>query len=598
MGGNHGHVLVFVMLYFFTTCESSWNWFSSSSSTSCGNNCGTETVKGSVAEFSVESFNDRKAMKLLEHAKEKMMRSNPCWQKAYKDLFAGCSQILPDEDMRAKFAWQLSACFQKETGRPPLPLCDFKPPMSKCLKALNDDVHKVYLEFYLDTNTLCHQLQSHAFKHEVERLITDLKNSANYVEDKLDEIFDKSDNILQNYKKLGENIDSFDARTQEMSENIGTVGDRMKVLMRNSDSIFEETKKIAESQTEFKEVQEEMKVRLKEGMEVVTESHNKLGEEIGKIREETVETQKEIIKVGETVSQEMQSLHKKTEDITELAGTSLDKQQDLIDGQTKALDNLNSLSEFQSKAFHETRMTFQQLTEFGDKQHQEVLKRQEQLEGLHDRLMTNSISILTAQESFQTKQSSMLISLEKIFSLQNAMFLESRMIKAFIVYFVSILVIYMLTSTKQTYSIRPWLYIGLCVVFLVEISIIRFSSGDDLERQAWLITLIRSVFTIAASAQLLYAIFTYKNYEVLSYHLIQDLIHRINIMEQREKLAWVMNEEEEDDDLDWSRFIESDLPEEVDLIEDPDCEFPLEDVGENSITVSSRKYNLRSRRSH
>ena len=55
----------------------------------------------------------------------------------------------------------------------------------------------------------------------------------------------------------------------------------------------------------------------------------------------------------------------------------------------------------------------------------------------------------------------MFVVLDRIFALQNALLLESRMIKAFFVYSISIFVIFMLTSTKQTYNMRPFLYIGM-----------------------------------------------------------------------------------------------------------------------------------------
>jgi len=54
----------------------------------------------------------------------------------------------------------------------------------------------------------------------------------------------------------------------------------------------------------------------------------------------------------------------------------------------------------------------------------------------------------------------MFVALDKIFALQNAMLIESRVIKAFFIYAISIFVIFMLTSTKQTYNVRPLLYIG------------------------------------------------------------------------------------------------------------------------------------------
>ena len=52
----------------------------------------------------------------------------------------------------------------------------------------------------------------------------------------------------------------------------------------------------------------------------------------------------------------------------------------------------------------------------------------------------------------------------------------------------------------------------------------------------------------------------------------------------------------EDSDVDWSTWIDTDMPEDVDIVKDPD--FILqEEIGENSITTTSitRKYNLRNR---
>ncbi|KAJ0620980.1 hypothetical protein HanIR_Chr01g0003471 [Helianthus annuus] len=74
---------------------------------------------------------------------------------AYQNLLKGCSEILAREEQRSRLAWHLSDCFQKDTGRPHFPYCDVKSQMANCLKKLDEDVHKIYLE----TNAICHQLQ-------------------------------------------------------------------------------------------------------------------------------------------------------------------------------------------------------------------------------------------------------------------------------------------------------------------------------------------------------------------------------------------------------------------------------------------------------
>lgn len=158
------HLLVLLFLSFSLTCES-WGWFSSSTKShsnerSYGNQ---RSFRGTSAEFSIEAFNDPKGMKLLENAKNKMVGSNSCWQNAYQHLFAGCSEILAADEKRSRLAWHLSDCFQRDSGRASFPHCDSKTSIATCLRNLDDLAHKVYLEFYLETNSICYRLQLSVF---------------------------------------------------------------------------------------------------------------------------------------------------------------------------------------------------------------------------------------------------------------------------------------------------------------------------------------------------------------------------------------------------------------------------------------------------
>ncbi|MFS7924814.1 hypothetical protein Hanom_Chr03g00277071 [Helianthus anomalus] len=107
----------------------------------------------------MESLTSKKGVSLVEKAKRKAALTNSCWQNAYQNLFKGCSDILAREEQRSRLAWHLSDCFQKDTGRPHFPYCDVKSQMVNCLKKLDEDAHRIYLEFYLETNAICHQLQ-------------------------------------------------------------------------------------------------------------------------------------------------------------------------------------------------------------------------------------------------------------------------------------------------------------------------------------------------------------------------------------------------------------------------------------------------------
>ena len=158
--GYQNHYLLFLLtlLLAFSSSES-WTWFSSSSSSSKEAHSRRNALSGSVSEFSIEGFSDSKGVRLVENAKKNSITLGTCWQSAYQHLFSGCSESLAVDEKRSRFAWHLSDCFQKDSGRTPFPPCDAKSVMSKCLKALNEHEHKVYLEFYLETNSICNQLQ-------------------------------------------------------------------------------------------------------------------------------------------------------------------------------------------------------------------------------------------------------------------------------------------------------------------------------------------------------------------------------------------------------------------------------------------------------
>ena len=82
-----------------------------------------------------------------------------------------------------------------------------------------------------------------------------------------------------------------------------------------------------------------------------------------------------------------------------------------------------------------------------------------------------------------------------------------------------------------------------------------------------------------------------RDYEVLNHQMILTLTEKVNAMQKNKALSW-----ETESDVSWPSWIETELPEEVDEVEDPDYLIP-EEVGENSITIThaTTKYNLRNR---
>ncbi|XP_017974430.1 PREDICTED: protein GAMETE EXPRESSED 1-like [Theobroma cacao] len=573
-----------VLLCVSLRCQS-WGWFSSSAET----HSNTKAIRhASVAEFWVDSLNDEKGIRLVEDAKNKLVGLNSCWKNAYRHLFAGCKEIIATDEKRSRFAWHQSDCFQRDSGRSPFPFCDTKSPMVYCLKNLNDLEHKVYLEFLLETNSICYQLQNQAFKHDAERLVNELINSAQYAEDKLDSIRERTNVLLQSSSQIHDSLNAVDIRIRNVDQTTHSLEGHMHSLNERWQTVHEQAVDIAASQKELQNGQAMMNDHLKEGLVTLDGAYKNLGHEVDNLRNEVILIENKTTKVGNAMSSSINNLQRTAADIANKAGISLDKQQEVLEGQSTALEGLRSLTRFQSEALEESRNTMQQFAECDRKQRQELLKRQERFQQVHDHLVESSKSILAAQEAVESKLARIFIVINKLHALHNAMLFESRLIKTFLVYSLSIFIIYMFTSTKQTYTVRPRLYIGLCATFLVEVAVLRLTT-NDIEQKTWMVNLVRSLFVLIASIQLLQAIFTYRDYEYLNHQMLLTLMEEVNNIQSNGALSW-----ETDSDVDWSSWIDDELAEDVDKLEDPDF-IIQEEIGENLITTFSntRKYNLR-----
>ncbi|CAA0831894.1 Protein GAMETE EXPRESSED 1 [Striga hermonthica] len=509
---HHHRLLMFSTVILFLSqapLSTSWFLFSPKQETHSGTNDAMMSGKA-FSEFSMEALHDPNGVQLIGKAKIKMQGPDSCWQAAYENVFG-------DED-------------------------------------------KIFLKYFLETTSICHQLQSDAFKRQTERLVNELKSTAEYAEVKLEKIEEQGELLLQNSKHVHESLASIDLQTQQVAKTSRVVEDRVSSVLKYSEKIHEQSKGIEDSQVELREGQVKMKESLVEGMVLLENSYKSLGVEIVNMRNEAAEIEKEIGKVGDAMSLKMSVLSSKADDIGDIAGTSLDKQKQLLDGQSVALEGLNFLTKFQSQALEESRETLQRLAEFGHKQQEELLQKQKQLHQSHDQLVENSKLIIAAQEAFESKQASMFLAIDKLFSLHSAMLFESRVIITFFVYSIAIFIIYMLTSIKQAYNVRHRLYLGLCVAFFIEVIILWYITTEA-ERQGRIIHAVRSLFWFLASVQYLYAIFTYRDYEVLNHQMLLTLMEKVNIMQSgKGLLSW--DDMDADSEVNWSSWVDTELPEE------------------------------------
>jgi hypothetical protein len=129
-------ILTFLWIFPLRSSCSSWNIFSLSTASERALMVGLDGV---VADFTVDSANDPRRVKLLENAQNRVTGPKNCWHEAYRMLFTSCGDIMADKEL----AWHLSSCFQEDSGRPFLPSC------SKASKMVNslprDELQSVFI---------------------------------------------------------------------------------------------------------------------------------------------------------------------------------------------------------------------------------------------------------------------------------------------------------------------------------------------------------------------------------------------------------------------------------------------------------------------
>ncbi|KAK1549888.1 hypothetical protein Q3G72_009573 [Acer saccharum] len=274
------------------------------------------------AQFTLETFDNQKGIQLVERAKEKMMiGSNSCWHTAYRQIFDAYSKIISDDNEKRK--------------------------------------------------------RGATFRCQTERLVNDLKRSTNFTEDKLKDLDKKSEKLLQRSYGILSTLNVIDEQTQQVVESLKKVSDHISVVKEYSEEIFNQFVQIAATQSELQNEQEKMKNKTEEEIATLHDSYNNLGQRMEDLKTETVEVEKKINEVGNAMSNKMSNLQSKANEIKYVVGVPLDKQKQLMDGQSKALEGLQSLTEFRSQAFTKSRDTLKELAEFGHKQQEALIKRQE-----------------------------------------------------------------------------------------------------------------------------------------------------------------------------------------------------------------------------
>jgi hypothetical protein len=158
--GQYKFLLFLLVFLSISKSGMSWSWFSGNKQSSEGPHENLRISGDVVADFSMDALNDEKGMERLNNARRKLTGLKSCWYDAYQGLFAKCSDITADDNEgRKRFAWDLSNCFQKDSGRPSFPSCRVGSPMKSCLEKLDNNAIHTYRQFFIETNSICNQLQ-------------------------------------------------------------------------------------------------------------------------------------------------------------------------------------------------------------------------------------------------------------------------------------------------------------------------------------------------------------------------------------------------------------------------------------------------------
>lgn len=197
--------------------------------------------------------------------------------------------------------------------------------------------------------------RSEAFKHETDRLVNELQQSAQFAEGKLNNIEAAIGLLLQSSSQVEDSLAAINSQTQEVVPMSKQVEIQIDDALIHSKAIFEKSKEIASSQLQLQGGQLEMRAKMESGMAALQASYENLGEGMEKLKEEALVIEKEIFSIVDSMPLKMQKLQSRADDIGTIAGSSLEKQKQLLEGQSEALEGVNFLKKFQTQALEESR---------------------------------------------------------------------------------------------------------------------------------------------------------------------------------------------------------------------------------------------------
>lgn len=189
----------------------------------------------------------------------------------------------------------------------------------------------------------------------MERLVTELKMTAESAEIKIEGIQDQAEHLIMSSKKIQDSLVSIDSHSHQLAQTSKNVEDQAGIILKQMEAVHEESIGMANFQSEFLERQGNMKKGTVEGMTLLRNSFNNLDLEVDKFEHEAIEIENDIGKMDAEMSLKMKLLQSKADNIGNITAVSIGVQNELLKGQSDALKGVQELSNFMIQGLEKSR---------------------------------------------------------------------------------------------------------------------------------------------------------------------------------------------------------------------------------------------------
>lgn len=273
----------------------------------------------------------------------------------------------------------------------------------------------------------------------------------------------------------------------------------MQAVYSNSDEVMQ-------MQRELKGMHKDMNSTLLEGFKELDQAAKHTHQQLDDISQGQHEIARQQVQLADTLAKNIQRLKE------------------------SALHSLDELKLSQIVAMEETRSSLKGLSEGARRAQLNFEVWRMELDQKNQLLLRGSEDMLMAQEAFVTKQGSIMATLDRLFSLYDSILYESRALKVFLFYALSVVFLHFITSAKQANNARPLLYTVLCLCMSAELYLTR-THGTLLKNQQWLQTQsywIRAAFTGFSAFAIVFFILTYRDINWRNHELLLEILRKLS----------------------------------------------------------------------